>query len=314
MSHLSRVKASWRHGGLSELRVRMTFDSHFARRSESHQGRGTVLVIFTNGAGNNLFQYAFARLLAERLFLQLSHEALREFSVGENLKSLNPHLPVKHLRSMGDFQTAESQSQNVNFVIRGYPENYNFFVPHLPKIRTWFNPISRNNSHDLMMHLRLGDRLFSQRNFIPSGPLDPVELEKAINRFSFKRLFISTDVAFWSYLEGKNLKQMKFHTLPRGLVMRDFDAAAVRFNSLFEMLSRYDPVVSVGNSVAQDFDLMRSFDKVLFQTGTLAWWAAALSGAAEVGVYGPWRGKLMDEVNLAETPLPGWFRWGPGHG
>jgi len=73
--------------------------------------------------------------------------------------------------------------------------------------------------------------------------------------------------------------------------------------------SKHCPVVT-HRSIVEDFNFIRSFDKILFQHGTMGWWAAYLSDAAEVGVYGPWRPwKGVSNKNLSKIPLPGWFQW-----
>lgn len=44
----------------------------------------------------------------------------------------------------------------------------------------------------------------------------------------------------------------------------------------------------IGRRVRDDFNFMRSIDKILLQHGTLSWWAAALSHTSKVRVFGPW--------------------------
>jgi hypothetical protein len=49
----------------------------------------------------------------------------------------------------------------------------------------------------------------------------------------------------------------------------------------------------------------------MFEHGTLSWWAAFLSDASRVGVYGPWRPwKGASNKNLSNVPLDTWFKWG----
>ena len=75
------------------------------------------------------------------------------------------------------------------------------------------------------------------------------------------------------------------------------------------MLSEYNPVV-VHRNVLDDFNFMRQFDKILFQHGTMSWWAAFLSNASQVGVYGPWRPwKGTSNKNLSDVKIDGWFKW-----
>ena len=81
------------------------------------------------------------------------------------------------------------------------------------------------------------------------------------------------------------------------------------FNSFVDGLSAYNPQVS-HRSVGEDFQFIRTFDNILFQHGTLGWWAAVLSEASSVGVYGPWRPwKGTSNKNLSDIPIDTWFKW-----
>ena len=55
---------------------------------------GTVLINFTIGFGNNLFQYVCGRLLAERNNLQLKHRAIPEMMIPEKNPQINSSLPT----------------------------------------------------------------------------------------------------------------------------------------------------------------------------------------------------------------------------
>ena len=81
------------------------------------------------------------------------------------------------------------------------------------------------------------------------------------------------------------------------------------FNSFVEGLEEYSPIIEK-RSIVEDFNFIRSFDNILFEHGTLSWWAAALSDATTIGVYGPWRPwKGKTNKNLSNIPLDGWFKW-----
>ena len=81
------------------------------------------------------------------------------------------------------------------------------------------------------------------------------------------------------------------------------------FNSFIDGFMKYDPIVKKG-SIVEDFNFIRTFDNILFQHGTMGWWAAALSDASNVGVYGPWRPwKGASNKNLSKVDFKGWFQW-----
>ena len=49
----------------------------------------------------------------------------------------------------------------------------------------------------------------------------------------------------------------------------------------------------------------------MFKNSTFSWWAAVLSEASCVGVFGPWKpNKGNRNKNLGKMDIPGWFSWG----
>ena len=159
----------------------------------------------------------------------------------------------------------------------------------------------------MILHLRAGDRLFYANEY-DSKPRAQNYIN-AIKQFDFNKLHIVTDMPAWKTITVEELQDMKFHiNVPedkRVTAQQSVDY----FNSLVDGLSQFEPIHSK-NSVAEDFSLIRGFNNILFQHGTLAWWAAVLSEANKVGVYGPWRPWKGDSnKNLSDINLEGWFRW-----
>ena len=75
-------------------------------------------------------------------------------------------------------------------------------------------------------------------------------------------------------------------------------------------ISKIKFLKSVYFRLIKDFNFIRTFDNILFEHGTLGWWAAFLSDASKVGVYGPWRAwKGKSNKNLSQVSLEGWFQW-----
>jgi hypothetical protein len=113
----------------------------------------------------------------------------------------------------------------------------------------------------------------------------------------------------WEKITADELQNMNFHVNVPSNKRVSIEQSVDYFNSIVEGLSQYSPIHSK-NSVADDFSLIRSFDNILFQHGTLAWWASVLSEAKKVGVYGPWRPwKGASNKNLSNINIEGWFKW-----
>ena len=84
--------------------------------------------------------------------------------------------------------------------------------------------------------------------------------------------------------------------------------AASYVNELVDKFSSNYEVVFSKNVIDIDFYKIMTYDKILFGYSTFAWWAATLSNASQVGVFGPWRAmKKTGNKNLGQTNYPGWL-------
>jgi len=274
-----------------------------------------VTTQFTNGFGNNLFQYCAAHLLAEY------HDATAyavpptpDYYGIPDLKALGiefwpGRLPTM-LQSVSDANYTkmfDSIYKGAHFHLNGYFEDYRFYINHIEKIKSWFPlPVVREDSA-LVLHMRTGDRLFMKNEFYSKPRVD--SYKRAIDQFEFSEFHIVTDMPTWEPVTPEELQAMKFHvnTLPDDRV--PIEDSVKYFNELVEGFAPYNPQVT-RRTVGEDFNFIRSFNNILFEHGTLSWWAAALSDAKKVGVYGPWRPwKGAKNKNLSQIPLSGWFRW-----
>tara|TARA_Y100001963_G_scaffold155052_1_gene245201 strand:- start:521 stop:1348 length:828 start_codon:yes stop_codon:yes gene_type:complete len=273
-----------------------------------------IYVQLTNGFGNNLFQYNAARLLATYHGQELTavppnsdYYGIEEFKkIGIPLISTEiPNCEIVNEVNFTHYFNANYKKSNL--LVTGYFENYKFFKNNIDLIRSWYPEITNHNTSDLVLHLRAGDRLFYANEYDskPSGQ----NYVNAIEQFEFDKLFIVTDMPEWRPIGTDELENMKFHVnVPQENRVTPQQSVDY-FNSLVESLDQFQPI-HAKNSVAEDFSFIRGFNNILFQHGTLAWWAAALSDAQKVGVYGPWRPwKGASNKNLSEINLEGWFKW-----
>ena len=272
-----------------------------------------VIVKLTNGFGNNLFQYIAGRLLAEFHNQKFYCEPLEDnYYAIQDLKNLN--IPI-YKRSIRDkvitkfssiyisdnnyWNYFEEKYQKKNFIVKGYFEDNNIFMKHINKIRNWFPHQKKTNINDLVLHFRGGDRLFYKNEFAykPS----PESFISAINKFEFKKLYIVTDMPFWNYITAKELEKQIFHVKVKKQMSIPIQSSVNYFNSIVNALEKFDPILYKKN-ISDEFNFIRSFDKILFQHSTTAWWAARLSIASKVGVSRGWRNwKLNNKTNLIEN-------------
>jgi hypothetical protein len=303
--------------GLKEKRIVYT---HFLKENYAAKTRGdliinnkaTVKVNFTAGVGNKIFQYVYGRLLAEHYDLNFSSTGLDVLDIpatkfGLNKKYKTIFIPLEE-RNWHKYFSINSRC---NFIVETYPEDFTLYKPHMNRIRSWFNDVPKTNNDDLVFHLRLGDRLLHKNDHQPCMKVLAEEYIDAIERFDFDRLHIVTDMNVWKKVTPEEIQKMEFPMKFPKKWRVEPSVAASYFNSLVEAFNELDPIVRTGHTIKDDFNFMRSFDKILLQRGTLSWWAAALSHASKVGVFGPWSPVSGENNrNLGQTDFEGWFHWG----
>jgi len=277
-----------------------------------------ITVQFTNGFGNNLFQYNAARLLAEfhkkPLYVippdpeYYGIEELRkvgiDFELFDESVMTGPAVVVDEQNYRSCFREEHGQ---LNFILHGYFEDYTLFNEQLDFIKSWYVKVEKRQTKDLVIHFRAGDRLLYKNEFYMKPTIQ--EYIDAIENFDFDELHIVTDMPNWEHITEEELGRMKFHVDIPEDKRPPAHLSVEYFNSFVDGLKKYNPHVEQ-RSVSDDFNFIRSFGNILFQHGTLGWWAACLSEAEKVGVYGPWRPwKGEANKNLSQIPLNGWFRW-----
>ena len=273
-----------------------------------------IYVKLTNGFGNNLFQYNAARLLAD-------HHGTEAIAIAPSVDyyGIKPlldigvkfgNMPTGHLVVVsGDREYINCFGKKLNnkVLLSGYFEDYRYYYHCRKKIKSWFPEIEKRNNKDLVVHLRTGDRLFMKNEFYLKPKAQ--DFVRTIETFDFEQLHIVTDMPEWKKLTPSGLRDIQFHTKVPEEDSVDTQESVDYFNSFFETFEKYKPVVH-NNSVEEDFTFIRTFDNIMFEHGTLSWWAAFLSEASRVGVYGPWRPwKKHSNKNLSQVPLDGWFQW-----
>lgn len=275
-----------------------------------------IFLHLTNGFGNNLFQYIAARLLAEKHNKKLIVIPPSKTYYGtDELKRINVQFlsaeregALAYVNDTNYLAAFKPEYSKFSFVMCGYFEDYRFYIDHIEKIKTWFPQPAEVNKKDLVIHLRAGDRLFYKNEFDTKPTAK--HFKKAIKNFNFDGLHIVSDMPKWDHINIKELNHMNFHYNVPKKQRVEAQKSVDYFNSLVDCFSKYNPVFRK-RSVADDFQFIRGFNNILFQHGTMSWWAAVLSEAEKVGVYGPWRPwKGASNKNLSNVPIDNWFKWG----
>jgi len=273
-----------------------------------------IYVRLTNGFGNNLFQYNAACILARFHNTEvLAIPPSQDYYAIECLSKLGIKFgnPSSNLKSVnGDKEYIESFNKklhNQDILLSGYFEDYRFYLSSREMLVSNFPDVKKRTDNDLVLHLRTGDRLFMKNEFFLKPK--PEDYVRAINNFDFDKLHIVTDLPIWEPVTEDRLSKMRFHNDVPSSQSVPIEHSVSYLNSLIKALDPFNPIVEK-RSVGEDFNFIRTFDNILFEHGTMSWWAAFLSSAGKVGVYGPWRQwKGASNKNLSSVPLDNWFKW-----
>ena len=121
--------------------------------------KGVVAINFTIGFGNNIFQYCYGRLLAEKNNLKLMHDELPGFLLPASTCEVDRSLPTKFINDSNCLQELMTPQQNTNIVVNGYFEDYTLYQNEIERIKSWFPKQQKTNNEDLILHFRLQNRL-----------------------------------------------------------------------------------------------------------------------------------------------------------
>jgi hypothetical protein len=289
----------------------------------------TVLTELTVGFGNNLFQFVYGKLLAEKIDAKLavlppygdyfglecldlildsvdSHEVIALYN---SPYVFNEEYPTITISTEEEARKVLQNPERVNYRLNGYFEDFTLYSGDLEKIKSWFFPIVKRNTADAVLHLRLGDRLFAPTTYDSRALLTFEKYSKTLDSLGFDTLNIVSDLPEWKNYSGDELLNLDYHTHLSHGAKKMKDKAASYVNELVNKLSEKYEIKFHHKGLIKDFNFIRGFDKIMLGYSTFSWWAATLSDASWVGVFEPWRPWKENNKNLGKTNYPGWFGW-----
>lgn len=242
----------------------------------------SVIVHFRGRLGNNLFQYAIGRIIAEELGFSLNcqspgsiTEGAPKFSADSTLVGLARYFPNVRLRIDGSEYVSPVESyelssipgwkgQTVDFNailsnklprqirLEGYFQRYEYLREHKANLRRWFYfdklplsfPVERN---DVLVSIRRG-------------------MDVGLNRW----------VLPLSYYDGV------LTTLPD--IGKVYVCGTEINEDVYSKFRKYNPTYFLGSPMEQ-FSFVTRFRRIVLSNSTFMWWAAFLSDAEEL--YAP---------------------------
>lgn len=207
--------------------------------------------------GNNMWQYAVSRIIAEKNNLKLNCYSIPGFSntnqIIDGKENDNPVFEIN-----GHHFDINSSLENSRVEMSGYVQRYEYIKPYKDKVRKWFEldiePPFQVLSTDFVVSIRRG------WNGYPTSLCPSKEYFLDIfKNVDHKRIILCTDSfedPFFGFMNGLDVEVIK---------------------------ARFTPL--------QQFALIKSANKVLLTASTYCWWAAFLSNASEI--YYPWINDLI---------------------
>jgi hypothetical protein len=221
-----------------------------------------IKVRYSGRTGNNLAQYAYARLLAERTGFAMINSDLPEWSFIRNTTSPGGKEFICHTNDevhlndiCGKTPVYYKLEDGKAYIVEGLYQYAEYFIEHRDHIRKFFGidyPIEIN-TRDIAIHVRLTDyKTFGKGGSVlhQSYYTDILEKEK------FDRLFIFSD-------EPED-------------------------HEYFKPFAKWKPVIVAGTYPYDDFISLMEFDRLIISNSTFAWWAAFLGRPSKVWTPKRW--------------------------
>jgi len=208
-----------------------------------------VKVDYLGRLGNNMFQYALGRYLAEEMGYELGayplpFAATKEKVDGNVFSEAIQQIGLFHI----DVPAVIGNHTNRMVLLHGFFQNYKYYEPFMDRIRKWYeysgfdHTLPEIRKDDVLIYVRLGD--YADQNMHLAFPF----YETAIKMSAPGRTFISTD--------------SKDHPFLRNFIP-------------------YNPIFLSGDSLL-DLVTARLFKKIVLSCSTFSWWAAVLGRPEQV--------------------------------
>lgn len=210
-----------------------------------------IKVTYSGRLGNNMFQYALGRIIAEEIGAKLIADPLPFPKTYDNVDGYccnhNPEVFKDHILDLDKIINNHTQRK---IELQGWFQCSKYYLPFMDKIKKWYDlpphttpKLENVNDSDALIYIRLGD-YFSKIHWSLSYQF----YEKAIELASPRQIYIVT--------EDPN-------------------------HPFIEKFKRYKPIL-LSNSSVSDMMLGKLFNKIVISCSTFSWWAAILSNAQEI--------------------------------
>ena len=277
-------------------------------------------VRFHAGEGNQLFVYIYGKIFSNKFNIPYIHPGISSLNIKStlHLKKKNK-LSFKKIINYKQILDLNNINNKFNYILDyGYEptiENYKIFLPHIKFIKNMFRNPKKRDNQNLVYHLRAGDTLLcSGKNY---KYLNAHKLKNIIDNIKYNELYVVTNLKKheeWTMADLNNYKKklLKYgdcgakyseNSLISDSEMKE---SLKNLNDIIKILNKKD-AKWISDNIYNDFNTIRSFNKIIINVSTFSWWAALLSDAKEIYVSKNWKYlKGNRNKNLPFIELEGW--------
>lgn len=227
-----------------------------------------VEVEYISRLGNNLFQYCFGRILAEKLGYRLKADPILGFpNTNTNVEGLDySSYPTQVIKGQVDLSDILQDNTKRKIIIKGYFQRYDYYRDYKNVIKTnW-----------LLMNKQVNERIepddivvcIRRKDYLPRHALPFSYFDEALSIAEHSRVFICTDS-------------------PR-------DSFTLYFKKKYKAIIYHKDILA-------DFAFIMLFKKIIISNSSFFWWASFLSNADEIyfpiPLHGFWS-EERDDINL----------------
>lgn len=221
-----------------------------------------IAVKLIGGLGNNMFQYALGRILAEKKDCNLIVDGIEQLTkYFSNVKNITDKKdltgPILHL----GYNSPDTKIQYVDLnltrlhsgpiKLEGFFQKYNLYENYLPQIKQWFSYDDSSHikptENDLVIHYRLGDYVSLNWNLLPDNYIFIIEK----NKIKYDNCYIITD-------DATNPLSIKLLNLNNSKIIKQTEL--------------------------QDFTFMKHAKNLILSHSSFSWWSAFLGNQEHVYV------------------------------
>ena len=273
---------------------------------------------FYAGEGNQLFVYLYGIIISNKFNIPYIHPGIPTLNISPSTH-LNKKNDLRYTKITNYLEFLEKKTidENFNYILDyGFNptiEDYKIFLPYIDFLRNFFPKQEVIYENCLVYHLRGGDALLNLNYTYFNGE----KLKNIIDDINYEKLYVVTNIKKHETWTMQDLLDYKEKLIKHGDCGANYtNSTIINSSQMEESLSNINGVIKVLNdrnaiwksdTILNDFNFIRSFDKIMIGVSTYSWWAAILSNAKEVYAPKNWKYLKGDRnKNLPFVELDNW--------